>query len=372
MTKNHLVIIASFLFLMLCFFDQKIPLAQADEEIKVGWIGPLTGDSAFLGIDSAWAAKDVFDTANQERKTKIKLLVNDDRLETPLAITSYKKLVAVDHVKVIFILNYGGMLALAKDAEKDNVLLVNPLDCDEELAKLPKNSFCIAKRTEDLGSKLADHIVKNKLGPTAIVYYEGDPFKPKTADAAKAVLEKAGIKVPIFEGVSAGTADFRPYLIKAKQYHVNSFLFLGDSPFGNGFKQARQLGFSGQLYSFAASINSPGFKALANDAIEGAIGSNWLAPRNEKYQKFIENFKLKTERVPQIDVAVVPTYDLANILVQAISSGNITADQIRSYLYSLKNYPGVSGNINMDPDGSVRSLKVNLVQVRQGKLESIE
>lgn len=366
MNKNNMF----YFLLILSLLISSSALAQ--EEIKIGWIGPLTGDSAFLGIDSAWAAKDVFDTANKEKGTKIKLVVSDDRLETPLAITSYKKLVAVDKVKAIFILNYGGMLALASEAEKDNVLLINPLDCDEELAKLPKNSFCIAKRTEDLGSKLAKHVVKNKLGPTAIVYYEGDPFKPKTAEAAKVALEKAGVKIPVYQGVSAGTADFRPFIIKAKQYHVNSFLFLGDSAFGNGFKQARQLGFTGQLYSFAATINSPGFKALANDAIEGAIGTNWLAPRNEKYEKFIENFKLKTERVPQIDVAVVPTYDLANILVQAITSNKTTADQIRTHLYSLKNYPGVSGNISMDPDGSVRSLNINLVQYRQGKFESIE
>lgn len=350
--------------------------AVAEEEIRIGWIGPLTGDSAFLGTDSAWVAKDVFDTSNAtaESKTKIKFIANDDRMETPLAITSYKKLVAVDKVKVIFILNYGGMLALSKDAEKDNVLLINPLDCDEDLAKLPRNSFCVAKKTEDMGAKLAEHVVKNNIGPTAIVYFEVDPFKPKAALAAKAVLEKAGIKIPVFEGVSSGTNDFRPFVIKAKQYQVNSFLFLGDDPFGNGFKQARQLGFKGQLYTFAADLNSQGFRSLANDAIEGAIGTNWLAPRNEKYQKYLENFTQKTGRAPLIDVATVPTYDLANIIAQAVNKSDtaLSTDQLRDYLYSLKNYQGVSGNISMEPDGAVRSLNVGLVQYREGKVERID
>ena len=77
------------------------------------------------------------------------------------------------------------MLAISPLAERDNVILIDPLDCDEQLAALPKNSFCVAKKTEDLGINNALHAIKHKNLPAAIIYFNGDPFPDKVAKATK-------------------------------------------------------------------------------------------------------------------------------------------------------------------------------------------
>ena len=52
------------------------------EEIKIGWIGPLSGNAAVLGIDSAEVVQMVFDRANAEggvHGKRLKLFVEDDQ-----------------------------------------------------------------------------------------------------------------------------------------------------------------------------------------------------------------------------------------------------------------------------------------------------
>ena len=54
---------------------------EAAEDIRLGWIGPLTGNSAAVGVDSVKAVQVAVDQANREggvNGRKIKLLVEDD------------------------------------------------------------------------------------------------------------------------------------------------------------------------------------------------------------------------------------------------------------------------------------------------------
>ena len=147
-------------------------VALAEEPFTIGWIGPLTGDAAFLGVDSVDVAKRTFAAVSANEKLhgrEVRFVAEDDQYQAAKTISAYKKLVQIDHAKVIFIITYGGMIAVAPLAEKDNVLLINPLDCDEELAALPKNSFCVAKKTEDLGITTAQHALSHYNFPAAII-----------------------------------------------------------------------------------------------------------------------------------------------------------------------------------------------------------
>ena len=133
-------------------FASSSVVAEGQTAIRVGWIGPLTGNASALGIDSAPTVKMVFDRINASggvNGRKLELVIEDDQYSTAKAVAAYKNLVEVQKIKIIFVITYGGFFALANQAERDGVLLLNPLDCDEAIAKLPSNSLCIAKKTED-------------------------------------------------------------------------------------------------------------------------------------------------------------------------------------------------------------------------------
>lgn len=351
-------------------------LALAESVLKVGWIGPLTGDSAVVGIDSATVTKQVFDDFNKNLRdgnTKIRLFVEDDQYLAAKTVAAYNKLVKVEGVKIIFVLTYGGLIAISQQAERDGVLLINTLDCDDELAALPRNSFCVAKRTEDLGVINAKHALDHKNLPAGIIYFNSDPFMPKVAKSTHDFLRTHGSEPLVYEG-AAGNTDLRAILTRVKDKNVRSLFIYGYDSFGVGMKQARQLGISAAFYSLT-NINSPGFKASAGESINGTNAAGWFAPRNDRYSKFISAYTARTGHAPLLELALIPTYDMATILtlgLTEISKDNaleLNINSLRDYLYRIKDYEGLSGKITMDPDGAVRSFTVGSYSFDHGNFK---
>ncbi|RIL08589.1 MAG: hypothetical protein DCC75_08485, partial [Proteobacteria bacterium] len=78
-------------------------------------------------------------------------------------------------------------------------------------------------------------------------------------------------------------------------------------------------------------------------------------------------------REPLLEVSTIPTFDLAQLLVAGVKeqggwSGDIkSVNALRKFLYSIKNYSGLSGDITIDPDGAVRTLKVGMYRYIEGQ-----
>lgn len=355
--------------------------ASAADSITIGWIGPLTGNAAPLGVDSVAVARRIFARVNQTGGIggrMIKFVTEDDQYQAAKTLSAYQKLVNVDHAQVIFVLTYGGLFATARRAQADNVILVDPLDCDDAIAALPQNVFCVAKRTEDLGIQNARHALKHGNTPAAIIYFDGDPFPQKVAQTTKQTLENGGAQVVMFEGVSAGENDFRSLLMKAKGLMVKSLFVYGYDDFGLALNQARNLGLSPAMYSVpGAGISTPGFDKGAGEAINGVFAGGWFAPRTSAYTEFLKVHKADVGHEPFLEVSTIPTFDIAQLLVQGLKGtpGQKVApnvDMLRSYLYTVHNYPGLSGTITIDPDGAVRTLKVGMYLYDHGKFTAAE
>lgn len=144
-------------------------------EIPIGWIGPLTGNAATLGVDTIPAiqiAVDEINAAGGIQGEKLALIAEDDQYNTSKTISAYNNLVHNRGVRVLFVLTYGGLFTLAERAQRDGVILIDTLDADEDTAKLPSNTFCIAKTTEGMGTKLANIISDAGEFPLGVIYFE--------------------------------------------------------------------------------------------------------------------------------------------------------------------------------------------------------
>lgn len=337
-----------------------------NSEFKIGWIGPLTGDAAILGQDTIPAIQIAFDKSDQ---TKPRLVVEDDQYITAKTIQAYQRLVHVEKVSVIFMLTYGGVFALADRAKRDNVLLIDTLDCDEQIAKLPDNVICISKMTEELGRMNAEEALKRKDTPAAIIYYDSDPFMGTIATISKSTFENAGKSVVSYEGYRSGTTDFKSTLLKAKSEGAKAFFFYGYDEIGNAMKQARELGISAQFYGIN-TVTSPGLQAIAGDSLNNILISTFKAPRTSRYNDFITEFKKRTGRVPNFEVSTFPSYDAATLIVKALKE-NFSTAHIKKILLTTKNFQGLSGTITVDPDGATRSIHGSLFKIEDGELRDI-
>ena len=299
------------------------------DTIKIGWIGPQTGQSAVLGMDSFVAAQIAIDEINSEGG-KIELIIEDDQYNTEKTITAYNKLVNVDGVKFILINTYGGVFALAERAKNDGVVLMDPLDCNGELAGLNKNVFCLATDSESLAEVLAEEA----KGDVGILYFNSDLFMPLIEKVFK---EEYNGEIILSEAYVGGTKDFKTQLMKMKD--ADSLLLLGYDETGIAMKQARELGFEGQFYT-TGTVTSPSLQKIAGGHAEGTIFPYWEVKENDFTDKFVS---LKG-REPILDLATYPTYDAVKVLGKIIDGKNI---------FDI-NFEGVTGEIKFASDGSMR------------------
>lgn len=344
--------------------------AYAEARLKIGWIGPLTGPAAVLGVDSVPAARIAIDMLGGQ---DVELLVEDDQYSTPLAVTAYQRLVHEKGVRVIITLTYGALFALAETAERDGVLLLDPLDCDEHIAALPNSVICISKPTETLARANAETALKAGDLPAGIIYFHGDPFMGIAAEATEARLEEAGQHFAFKQGYGNDTVDFRALLLRAQAAKVKSLFLYGYDNLAIAMKQARQAGFKGRFYAFA-TVNSPTFRTVAGKALEGTRAPLWRAPRTAAFQQFIAAFEKKVGRAPEFEISTIPTFDIVTLLVSALRPSapdgkpeveNI--DALKEFFLSLKDYQGLSGNITVDRDGVTRSFPAAMYEFRSGE-----
>ncbi len=344
------------------------------EDVKVGFLGPLSGNAAILGSDALIAAQIAVDDVNLSggiQGRPLKLLVEDDQMLAKQTVTGFRKLTEQEGVRVVLVYGYSGLFSIAELAQKAGVLLIDPLDCDEDIAKLPENVICIAKLTEYFGHQLADDMVARDALPAGVLYYTSDAFPVKVTEALKNRLRTHGKELASETSYHAEERDFRTYLMGARARKLKSLAIFGELEVGIILKQARELNFPGQLYSFS-TILGPDVRKIAGDAINGVRIVDWTAEESPAYAEFLSKFKLRTGRDPALQISTVPTYDVINLIAAALRAStppgiDTPAATVKKYLYRLKDYQGASGKITIDSDGCVRSLRTHLADVKNGE-----
>lgn len=363
------------LILLLCIL---LPSISSGQDTTFGWIGPLTGNSAVVGQDSLAAIQLAVQQTNNKGGIyvkQIRLVAEDDGYDTQRSLNAYSKMVADDKPSVVFMQTYGALFALGDRPVKDGVIVFDVLDCNEAIAALPGNTFCLATLTESVAEGFVDDITARGLKSSLILYEENDPWMAFIEKTSTARLTDRGVAV-ISEASLASASDYRSILARAKSKNVESVIFLGNDQMGLALKQARDIGIKAQFYSIG-SMTSPGFQALSGAASEGTLVSFWESAESGLYQSFLADFRNMHHREPILQLAAAPAYDAAEIAIGAVASramastgkGAINADDLRAELLRTRNLGGVCGVINIDPDGAVRSIREKLYIYRQGKLE---
>jgi branched-chain amino acid transport system substrate-binding protein len=347
--------------------------ARADKPIvTIGWSGPLTGDSAVLGVDSRKAVEMVFESANSLPTAKVyfKLAVEDDQYNTAKSLTAYRRLASIEKAQVVIFLTYGGLFSVAPQALRDRVLIVDPLDCNDEVAKLPQSVVCVAAMTDEIGRLNAQMALQSGSKRGAILYFADDPFMSTVAKSTEAALSASGNPIVLSESYSARQSDFRTLLLKAKANGADALYIYGYDEAANIMKQARQLGMTTPFFS-TATVFSPPFIAAAGTALDGTRFSVFTPSDERRYADFRERFQKRYGAAPILDIATVPSFDIANLIVGFTDEfkGEVGSaryyDELKSFLSSVRSYDGASGKITIDPDGAPVLLRC--ARTRSGK-----
>ena len=149
--------------------------STAQSEIKIGFIGPLTGDFAIIGTENLRGielAVDEINTNSGINGKKVSLVIEDDWFQPAQTVSAFEKVVTIENVGYVMTVSYSGFLSIAPRADEKRVIVIESLETSKEIADAGEYVFGIGIYDEGIGFTLAD-FARNNLGTdtAGIIFY---------------------------------------------------------------------------------------------------------------------------------------------------------------------------------------------------------
>jgi branched-chain amino acid transport system substrate-binding protein len=323
----------------------------AQSPIKLGFIGPLTGEVAVFGISQQGGVKLAVDEINKEGNINLDVIYEDDQCDKTKSVTALRKLIDVDKVKIIIgPVCSGAVLADAPVAEQNKVIL---LGFGSAAAISDAGEYIFRPTFSDAhqGEFLATNIVK-KFKKAAILYVNND-YGVGLFGGFKDNFIKNGGTIAAEDKYSFEDNDWRTQLTKIKASNPNALILISYGREGGLIaKQARELGINVQIVG-TDNFGTNEVVEAGGNAVEGAIFTYpaSLDDTNPAVKKFKEDYIRLNEKEPALPYAAALSYDTTKIVAQALADVGNDADRIKSYFYDMPAYNGIGGVIDFDSKG---------------------
>jgi len=333
--------------------------------IKIGFIGPITGDVASLGVDDLNGVRlkvDEINAAGGVHGRSIELIIEDARCNGTDSASAAQKLVSVDKVvAIVGGLCSGETLAAAPIAESAAVVLLSPTSSSPDVTAAGDFTFRNYPSDALKTKAMVKYFKDNKISNVAIIA-ENTDFAIGFRDSLRKDLGKDFV---FNETVEPGTKDFRTLMTRLKKTNFDVFVADGQSPptIALMIEQMREQGLMQLAITHDAGQTEETI-ALGGDSVEGfrAINVASLSPESEFGKKFIA----KNGPAQAGLVYAGYAYDAMGALAQAIGEVGTDGAAIRDYLYQIPSYTGTVGTFSFDENGDVVGINYKLMEVKDG------
>jgi len=356
----------------LIIFSLMLPSGCAKKEkvIKIGVILPLTGEAAKYGQ----SAKRGLDLALEEinasggvRGKKLSLIYEDSKADPKEGVNAIQKLITIHKVPAII----GAMassvtLAIAPIAEKNKVVLLSPASSAPKITYAGNYIFrnCYSDIYE--GTKMADYIWNETSYRSIAIIYINNDYGIGLKRAFEKRFTELGGKVIISEPYEFGSTDFHTQISKVKNANPDAIYIIGYGEMGRLLIQAKEIGLSKPFFS-CIMFEDPDILKIAREAAEGVIYTfPSYDPKSQEKQirDFVRAFKKKYGQIP--DGFAANSYDALKILALAIKKGGGDSEGIKDALYTVRDFPGVTGKTSFDANGDVKK-PIGIKTVKDGR-----
>ena len=364
--------------------------ALAQEVVKIGYSGPLSGGAALYGknvLDGMNMAAGEINAAGLEiggKKFKLEVIALDDRYNPSETAINAQRLVQQHQTPVILVPHSGGIFALQTTNEAQKYLLLAYSSVPQITATNNKLTLRIPPEYTSYIQPFVKHAMTKFGKSLGIADADHDYAKAWNAAFKPAWLAAGGAVVADNPMSYNRAADFYSGVSRVLAAKPDVMFIGGASePTGLVVKQARELGFKGgfviidQAKMDEVSKVSGGYASL-----EGAIGVLPMVDDSTPDAKaFVERFrKLFPGRDPSSEVSL--NYTAVHAAVQAMKLAKTATDatairaQLNQAVKTLKpvNNPNTLSGVD-EKGGSLADTRVGIVEngkVREVKLSDIK
>lgn len=310
---------------------------QNYKTINIGFIGPLTGDAAFIGIPIKQGVQLAAEEINKKSMNKVKMFYEDGKCNGKDAVKAFQKLSEINDIKAVIVTCSPELLAITDLAKEKNILVISPSATAPTITNAGPHVFRLAPSDALQGKEGAEIITKNGYDKIGILYINHD-YGVGLNQVIKEALPNKNIVTESFE---PGAKDFKTQLTKLKNVDV---IYLVAFPKEGAmiFKQMKELAIDVDVIA-AEGIKDSEILEYAVEKLIITVPSSQAGG----YKVFAEKYKQRFKAEPQIYSG--EAYDTMNVVGKAAKTKDIVKG-----MQQIRAYPGVAGFVTFDKYGDIK------------------
>ncbi len=344
------------------------PATTSGEPIKIGFVGPLTGEAASLGEGGKagleTALKEINDAGGVGGR-KIEVVFEDDRCSKD-GVSAFNKLISANDVTAIIgpicSASGGPGLPIAQKAGVPVIFWASA----PSLTKIGDYVFRLYP-SDAFQGKFAAEYVKNKLGKSrvAVLYVKND-WGQGLRDAFVNRFTELGGTTVYDDGAAQDTKDLKSSVSKIKAAKPDAIYFPAYPSLAIiGFKQMKDLGINVPILGGDAFEAEEVFKS---EVAEGVMFTVGIIRNSDEFKA-----KIKDATGVESNFAAPPAYDALYVLAKIMRDVGTDRVAIKDALSKLDYRDGVSlPVIKMGPDRELTEAEFEVKVVKDGKAEVVK
>jgi branched-chain amino acid transport system substrate-binding protein len=311
---------------------------------------------------------------------KLDIKYYDDKSDAATSAKMVEKMITDDNIRFLMAsVGSGPALAATSVAEKYKVPMIGPLAGSDKIYERGyKYIFGLLNLSSTDWDAMFELVTKlNPRPKTIAIMARNDLFPLTSANGAKAMAEKLGLKVVMFETYPPETQDMSPMLNKAKFEKPDILLATGH--IGEAIqvgKQLREMGLYFPIVMMTAGPESAEFAESLKDGAEDIIGvAKWIpdlpfkGPVLGSSGEYGNEFKKKYGYPPSyVEASCTNAALLFHLAIE--KAGSLDAQKVRDTIASLSTTT-FYGPIKFDARGENAGAVCFPVQIQKGKIVSI-
>ena len=338
-----------------CIFT---PTTSTPRNTRIGILLPLSGKRAFSGkktLAGIFLAHDQINKKGLVRGKMIKLVIIDNKSSIEGSRRGMKRFINKEKVTLVIAgCSTANALAIKAIAAKAKIPILLTISTGNVATERNPYMFRCCFSDAFQAKAMAAFAYKDKVYSDIGILLdlnEQITYRRDLGRAFAAAFKKSSGRTVEEIGYRSGTHDFAPQMKKFKQSKVTAIFAPSDIPdAGIILKQARKngvrkvfLGSDGwdhlELFDYCGSRPAPCFLTSMFSPESNLPG----------VKEFVRSIKARIGVMPEADTA--QAYDALHLAVKALKLSKSRSD-IRSGLYQIKNYSGVTGTTSINAEGN--------------------
>ena len=340
-----------------------VPFAMAEDAIKIGIIGPLTGPYAQYGLAVEYGAKIAAAEINAKGGVQFEILAEDDQGDGELGVNAYNKLLDDGVTIMLGTVTSGSCIAVSEYAYEERIFMLTPSGSADAITVGKDNIYRVCFKDSAQGTASAQYIVDHKLATqVGIIYNNAQDYSVGIYQSFLARANELGLEIVATSSFSDDkNADFSVQIAEMKNAGAELvFLPIYYTPASMILSQSNAIDFSPVFFGVDGMDGILALEGFDKSLAEGVM---LLTPfsadaQDELTVNFVTTYQNTYGDIPNQFAA--DAYDGVYALFAAVEKAGITAEtspedacEMLIEVFPTVEINGLTGVMHWDSTGEV-------------------